>query len=117
MPRFDRENRVIGLIHVIRDISERKKVEEALQRAEQLKTVGEWATGLVHEIKNPLAGIKGSVEVLADEAGDEVVTVIIASLAAQGERQVTFRAGSLQVLRIELFGEELVGRALVNEHR
>ena len=68
MPRLDRDNRVIGLIHVIRDISERKKIEDALQRAEQLKTVGEWATGLVHEIKNPLAGIKGSVEVLADEA-------------------------------------------------
>ncbi|PNV86105.1 MAG: hypothetical protein C0610_08390, partial [Desulfobacteraceae bacterium] len=68
MPRLDRDNQVVGLIHVIRDISERKKVEEELQRAEQLKTVGEWATGLVHEIKNPLAGIKGSVEVLADEA-------------------------------------------------
>ena len=68
MPRFDSDKQVIGLIHVIRDISERKKVEDALQRAEQLKTVGEWATGLVHEIKNPLAGIKGSVEVLADEA-------------------------------------------------
>ena len=68
MPRLDRDNQVVGLVHVIRDISERKKVEDALQRAEQLKTVGEWATGLVHEIKNPLAGIKGSVEVLADEA-------------------------------------------------
>jgi PAS domain S-box-containing protein len=69
MPRFDHDdNQVIGLIHVIRDITERKRIEEALQRAEQLKTVGEWATGLVHEIKNPLAGIKGSVEVLADEA-------------------------------------------------
>jgi two-component system sensor histidine kinase AtoS len=68
MPRFDRDNRTIGMIHVIRDITERKRIEEALQRAEQLKTVGEWATGLVHEIKNPLAGIKGSVEVLADEA-------------------------------------------------
>ncbi|MDH3852119.1 MAG: PAS domain S-box protein, partial [Deltaproteobacteria bacterium] len=68
MPRLDRDNQVVGLIHVIRDISERKKVEDALQRAEQMKMVGEWATGLVHEIKNPLAGIKGSVEVLADEA-------------------------------------------------
>jgi two-component system sensor histidine kinase AtoS len=45
MPRFDRDNQVVGLIHVIRDISERKKVEEELQRAEQMKTVGEWATG------------------------------------------------------------------------
>lgn len=68
MPRFDNNNEIIGIIHVIRDITERKKVEETLQRAEQMKMVGEWATALVHEIKNPLAGIKGSVEVLAEEA-------------------------------------------------
>jgi PAS domain S-box-containing protein len=71
MPRFDHNSEVVGLIHVIRDITERKKVEEALQRAEQMKMVGEWATGLVHEIKNPLAGIKGSVEVLAGDASME----------------------------------------------
>jgi PAS domain S-box-containing protein len=67
MPRFDAENQMIGLIHVIRDITDRKRVEEALQRTEQLKMVGEWAAGLAHEIKNPLAGIKGSVEVLLQE--------------------------------------------------
>jgi PAS domain S-box-containing protein len=67
MPRFDNNNQLAGLIHVIRDITERKKVEEALQRAEQMKLVGEWAAGLAHEIKNPLAGIKVSVEVLLEE--------------------------------------------------
>lgn len=50
-----------------RDITERKRVDQSLQRAEQLKKVGEWAAGLAHEIKNPLAGIKISVEVLAEE--------------------------------------------------
>jgi two-component system sensor histidine kinase AtoS len=67
MPRFDNADQLIGLIHVIRDITERKRVEEALQRTEQLKMVGEWAAELAHEIKNPLAGIKGSVQVLVDE--------------------------------------------------
>lgn len=67
MPRFDRRNELAGVIHVLRDITERKRIEEALQRAEQMKLVGEWATSLAHEIKNPLAGIKVSVEVLADE--------------------------------------------------
>ncbi len=67
MPRFDHDMQVKGLIHVIRDITERKKVEEALQRAEQMKLVGEWAAGLAHEIKNPLAGIKVSVEVLLED--------------------------------------------------
>ena len=67
MPRFDDDHQVIGVIHVIRDITERKKVEEALQRAEQMKLIGEWAAGLAHEIKNPLAGIKVSVEVLLED--------------------------------------------------
>ena len=51
-----------------RDVSERKKAEEALQRTEQMKMVGELATGLAHEIKNPLAGIKASMEVLSNES-------------------------------------------------
>ena len=67
MPRFDDNNQIIGLIHVIRDITDKKQVEEALQRTEQLKLVGEWAAELAHEIKNPLAGIKGSVEILLQE--------------------------------------------------
>ncbi len=67
MPRFDENDEIIGLIHVIRDITEKRQVEEALQRTEQLKLVGEWAAELAHEIKNPLAGIKGSVEVLLRE--------------------------------------------------
>jgi PAS domain S-box-containing protein len=69
MPRFDDNDQISGLIHVIRDITEEKKVEASLQRAEQLKMVGEWAASLAHEIKNPLAGIKGSVQVLLEEPG------------------------------------------------
>jgi two-component system sensor histidine kinase AtoS len=48
-----------------RDITIRKQMELALQRTEQLKVAGELATGLAHEIKNPLAGIKLSIEVLS----------------------------------------------------
>lgn len=50
-----------------RDISERRQAEEALQRSEQLRIVGELAAGLAHEIKNPLAGIKVSIDVMLQE--------------------------------------------------
>ncbi len=48
------------------DISERNKMDQTLKRAEQMKLVGEWAAGLAHEIKNALAGIKISVEVMGE---------------------------------------------------
>lgn len=38
-----------------------------MQRTEQMSALGKLATGFAHEIKNPLAGIKVSMEVLADE--------------------------------------------------
>jgi two-component system, NtrC family, sensor histidine kinase AtoS len=50
-----------------RDVTERVKTEEALQRSRQMAMVGQTAAGLAHEIKNPLAGIKVSMEVLASE--------------------------------------------------
>jgi PAS domain S-box-containing protein len=99
MPRYDENNEIVGLIHVIRDITERKKVEEALQRAEQMKMVGEWATGLVHEIKNPLAGIKGSVEVLASDAN-----------MAEEDRGIVIQAVD-EIKRIELLLKSLLNFA------
>jgi signal transduction histidine kinase len=45
-----------------------KKHMQETQRSEQMKMVGVMAAGLAHEIKNPLAGIKVSMEVLSSES-------------------------------------------------
>jgi signal transduction histidine kinase len=45
-------------------------VVRQLAHADQLATLGRLAAGLAHEIKNPLAGIQGALEVLRDEAGE-----------------------------------------------
>jgi PAS domain S-box-containing protein len=46
------------------DITERNRLQGELQRAAQLSFVGELAAGLAHEVKNPLAGIQGTVDIL-----------------------------------------------------
>jgi len=44
-----------------------KEQMHKMQRAEQMTTFGQMAAGLVHEIKNPLAGIKAAIELMAEE--------------------------------------------------
>ena len=55
------------LLTFCRDITEKLHAEEELHRANQMALVGQMAVGLAHEIKNPLAGIKVSLDVLAEE--------------------------------------------------
>jgi signal transduction histidine kinase len=45
--------------------------EEQLLRAERLSTLGELTAGITHEIRNPLASIKGAAEILQDVATPE----------------------------------------------
>lgn len=56
--------KVFGAIAEIRDITQRKHMEEVMLRIEKLASLGELSAGMAHEIRNPLAGIKTSVQVL-----------------------------------------------------
>jgi two-component system sensor histidine kinase PilS (NtrC family) len=50
---------------IFTDISDSKRLEELRLRAERLEAVAELSSSLAHEIKNPLASIRSSVEQLA----------------------------------------------------
>jgi two-component system sensor kinase FixL len=57
---------------IVRDLTEFKQMQEKLLQTQSLATIGEMAASIAHEIKNPLAGISGAIQVLKDglEAGD-----------------------------------------------
>jgi len=71
---FSRRNDEIGDLgrnfnHMMRQLRESRKEIETMHRtqmsrAEHLATLGELATGLAHEIRNPLAGIAGVIEII-----------------------------------------------------
>jgi two-component system sensor histidine kinase PilS (NtrC family) len=61
------DNNVRGIIILFQDLTEAKKLNERIMVAERLAAVGQMAAGIAHEIRNPLASISGSVEVLKDE--------------------------------------------------
>jgi signal transduction histidine kinase len=59
-----------GLL-IDRELRARKRAQDArlqLERSQKLSLVGQIAAGMAHEIKNPLASIKGAVEILGDDS-------------------------------------------------
>jgi two-component system sensor histidine kinase PilS (NtrC family) len=56
-----------GWVFTFQDLTEAKRRERDAQRQERLAAVGEMAAGLAHEIRNPLASITGSIQILRQE--------------------------------------------------
>jgi PAS domain S-box-containing protein len=126
VPFLNSEGKPYQYVAIRHDITQRKLAEEQvllqaaeLQRAAQLSFVGELAAGLAHEIKNPLAGIQGGVDILIRRRDkndperealegmrhevERIDHTVRALLERARPRQVSVRASSLT---------DIVGRAV-----
>jgi len=56
------EKKFVGMLH---DLTARKRMEQQLSEQQSLAKIGEMAAVLAHEIRNPLAGIRGAMQVMA----------------------------------------------------
>lgn len=63
-PIRDRESKIVGVVIVFRDITERLKTEEELLRARKLESVGLLAGGIAHDFNNLLTAILGNLSIL-----------------------------------------------------
>ncbi len=54
----------VGVICSFQDLSDIKRMEAQVRHADRLAAIGRLAAGLAHEVRNPIASIRGSIEVL-----------------------------------------------------
>ncbi len=86
------ERKFTGIVH---DLTERVQLEARLRESAALAQLGEMAAVIAHEVKNPLAGIRGVVEVVGGRLPSN-------STDAQMMKEVVSRIDSLNVMMKEL---------------
>ncbi|HCF59778.1 MAG TPA: PAS domain-containing sensor histidine kinase [Myxococcales bacterium] len=118
-PLVDRETRNHGWVVSFEDLTSIRAMEEAIRRSERLAAVGGMAAGLAHELRNPLASMTGSIQLLAEnsvfEDDDRRLMSIVLREADRLDGLVTdflrfARPAPLQACDIDV--AEIVGSAL-----
>jgi PAS domain S-box-containing protein len=69
-PVRDEHGRVIGASKILRDVSERKRLEKSLLQAEKIAATGRMAATIAHEINNPLEAVVNLLYLLRPMIGD-----------------------------------------------
>lgn len=82
VPLTDTGGERAGIIFIFQDLTQLKTMEEELKKADRLSAIGQLSAHIAHEIRNPLASISGSVQLLAqgesiDQKDKKLVDIVV----------------------------------------
>ena len=86
-PILDREGKLTGFSHSLKDITESKRLEAQLQHSQRMEAIGTLAGGIAHDFNNLLMGIQGHTSLISIRAkSDEAYMAHIRGIEAMVER-------------------------------
>ena len=92
-PMLDESGVLIGAVHLMRDITQRVRAEEEtltmmaqLRQVQKLESIGTLASGVAHEINNPLMGMMNYAELVKDRVQDPKATEYLEEIGIEGNR-------------------------------
>ncbi len=107
-PIHDNESRIIGVVLVFRDMTEKQKLENFIQKSQKLESLGVLAGGIAHDFNNLLGAIFGYIEMAMAETTEERVSTFLAHSLSSLDRAraltrqlLTFAKGGAPIKKVE----------------
>ncbi|MEA2033366.1 MAG: ATP-binding protein [Euryarchaeota archaeon] len=103
MPIFDEQGNLVQVLCDMRDLTEHKEMAEKLLRTERLATIGEFSSGVAHELRQPLGVISNSAYFIGmklKDIADEKVNRHLAILDKEVKRANRLITDLLEFARV-----------------
>ena len=104
VPWRDAAGKIIGLVGVGRDITDKKRLEEQSQHTRRMENIGQRASSIAHDLNNILVPLLTSAALLREKIRDKECLKLLDTMEASAQRGADV---AKQVLR---FGRELEGK-------
>ncbi len=104
VPWRDAAGKIIGLVGVGRDITDKKRLEEQSQHTQRMENIGQRASSIAHDLNNVLVPLLTSTALLREKIRDKECLKLLDAMEASAQRGADV---AKQVLR---FGRELEGK-------
>jgi signal transduction histidine kinase len=91
----DRDDNYLGTVLVCRDVTDRKRMEQQMIQSEKMAAIGELASGVAHEINNPLDGLLNCILRIRRDPLNERQTKEYLGLMEEALRRIETTVGQL----------------------
>jgi signal transduction histidine kinase/ActR/RegA family two-component response regulator len=82
----DEHGQPLRLAGTVRDVTERRQVEESLRQTQKLEVIGQLTGGVAHDFNNLLTAVVGNIELAALRTRDKSILAILKSAGSAAER-------------------------------
>ncbi|HOE20923.1 MAG TPA: PAS domain S-box protein, partial [Spirochaetota bacterium] len=107
-PIKDTAGRILGVVLVFRDMTEKIRLIEAVQRTQRLESLGQLAAGLAHDFNNILEGVMGYIGLASTYIKDNNVSELLAEALKSVQRAkgltgqlLTFAKGGAPIKKVQ----------------
>lgn len=86
-PLFSEAGETTGVVITFQDLTQIRALEETSRRQDRLAAIGRMAASIAHEIRNPLAAMRGSIQMLRSEmTGDSAQAELMEIILRESDR-------------------------------